>query len=206
MITSALELTHAPSNLGSMEWVGRQHPERPQVESLIRTVFRERYGADVHHFYDVLIGLRDATGRWTSALGFSGLSNRQAFLEQYLDSPVDGLIQKQIDNTGRKRIIRRSDIVEVGNLAALEPGRARDLILYMTRYLYLSQFRWVVFTATQELANSFSRLRFSPVSLGLADQGRLVEQQADWGSYYATQPRVMFGDIGSAYAKLQSHA
>jgi hypothetical protein len=140
----------------------------------------------------VLIGLRDATGRWTSALGFSGLSNRQAFLEQYLDSPVDGLIQRQIDNTGRKRIIRRSDIVEVGNLAALEPGRARDLILYMTRYLYLSQFRWVVFTA--------------PVSLGWADQERLIDQQADWGSYYATQPRVMFGDIGSAYAKLQSNA
>ena len=93
-------------------------------------------------------------------------------------------------------------MVEVGNLAALAPGAARVLIIALTHYLAAQGFTWVVFTGTAMLLNSFQRLALSPVDLGVADPARLGEQQAEWGSYYATRPRVMAGYITEGLAQL----
>mgnify|MGYP001949876551 FL=1 len=61
----------------------------------------------------------------------------------------------------------------------------------------------MVFTGTPMLLNSFQRLTLSPIDLGPADPARLGEARHDWGSYYATQPRVMAGYIPEGLAQLQ---
>lgn len=177
--------------------VGPDHPERLSLQAFIADNFFKTYQADVKHFSETLLGCKDAQGHWVAALGYSGLAHRRAFLEQYLDVPIEQEIASL-----QKQTVARTQIVEVGNLAALHPGAGRALIIQMTRHLHRSGYQWVVFTATRHLFNSFKRLKLKPVSLGLADPKRLADGGRAWGSYYDTEPEVMFGDIAHGYAEL----
>lgn len=180
-----------------IEWVGREHHARPGLQAYIADVFCTMYGAEVRHFCDTLIGCQDQDGRWIAALGFSFAGDGVTFLEQYLDAPLEAEIASR---TGAP--VKRSQVVEVGNLAASHAGAARALIIRMTQYLHQQGMVWVAFTATRSLLNSFTRLRLNPVVLAEADPRRLPDAGKAWGSYYATKPQVMFGDIRSGYAQL----
>jgi hypothetical protein len=50
--------------------------------------------------------------------------------------------------------------------------------------------------------NSFKRLGIKLFQLAEADPSRLEDGGKNWGTYYNTQPQVMFGDIASGYEKL----
>jgi hypothetical protein len=184
------------------EWIDRSHPNRASVESFIATVFARRYGAQVRYFSDVIIGSRDEEGRWIAAVGFSALSHHSAYLENYLDQPVEYLIAASVRSGQLFRRVSRWDIVEVGNLAAIRAGAASALILHMTRYLYRRHFQWVVLTATKELSNSFSRLGYQPTVITAADPNRLEGCGKSWGTYYESHPEVVFVDIGASYAHI----
>lgn len=189
----------------SMVWVDTSHPERGNLEDFIARVFRQRHHAQLHSFCDVLMGFRDADGTWVAALGFTPLACRQAFLEQYLDMPVEqAALSRMSHQRGRRIALSRWEMVEVGNLASELTGASRALILRMTQYLYRRGFRWVVFTATRCLSNSFDRLAFQPVVLADADPARLEGEGAEWGSYFNERPRVMLGDIGTAFAQVHA--
>lgn len=180
-----------------MEWVGVQHHERASLERFIGEVFFEMYQAKVHHFCDTLVGCRDKDGQWVAALGYSLARDGRAFLEQYLDAPLESEIASRISMP-----VSRHHIVEVGNMAAKQAGAARALIVCMTRYLHQQGLVWVAFTATRSLLNSFLRLRLKPLVLANADPRRLADAGKSWGTYYDAQPQVMFGDIRSGYAQL----
>lgn len=179
------------------EIVGPGDPRRAGLERFIADAFYASYGARVGHFCDVLVGCRDGAGAWTAALGYSLAASGPTFLEQYLDAPLEQEIGAR---TGEP--VERADIVEVGNLAASTPGQARALIMHTTSLLYHMGLRLVAFTATASLLNSFGRLRLQPRFLAPADPARLPQSGRDWGSYYDTQPQVMFGDIRYGYEKL----
>jgi len=179
------------------EWIGRDHPDRLSLQNYIAAVFLKNYGAQVHTFCDMLIGCRDTDGNWIAALGYSLARNGQTFLEQYLDAPLENAIAAHV-----RTPVCRQHIVEVGNLAASQVGAARVLIVGMTRYLREQGLIWVSFTATPALLNSFTRLRLKPHVLCVADPARLADGGKSWGTYYATRPSVMFGDIRSGYAEL----
>jgi len=184
------------------EWIDRAHPSRESVERFISAVFARRYDAQVRYFSDVIIGSRDHEGHWIAAVGFSALAHHAAYLEHYLDQPVEHLIAASIRNSHAFRRVSRWDIVEVGNLAAIRAGAARALILHMTRYLYRRHFQWVVLTATKELSNSFARLGYRPVIIASANPMRLEGHGKSWGSYYESNPKVVFVDIGASYAHI----
>ncbi|MNE61032.1 Thermostable hemolysin [compost metagenome] len=90
----------------------------------------------------------------------------------------------------------------MGNLAAFGNGSARLLIVALTNLLVAQGFRWVVFTGTPALLNSFQRLALTPIALGLADPARMGDELADWGSYYASRPQVMAGEILPGHQRL----
>ncbi len=178
-------------------WVDHAHSERQGLQAFITETFLKSYSADIHHFCDVLIGCRGKDGQWLAALGYTPLDSRRGFLEQYLDSPIEQEIASRLH-----RPASRADMVEVGNLAATHAGAARALIVGMTRHLHERRYRWVTFTATAALLNSFLRLRLNPVALAEADPQRLPDRAKAWGSYYDSKPQVMFGEIAQAYALL----
>lgn len=177
----------APARLEPMH---RTHPQRPSFEAFIAARFGRAYGARLTHFLPHLLGVRDGLERWQAAAGYAAAGVQELFLEQYLDEPVERTLGRAVG-----RPVARNDVVEVGNLAAVSAGMARALIPLLARHLHRMGYRWVAFTATRALRNSFHRLGLQPLVLAPADPARLPDGGVSWGSYYAQDPVVMGGRI-----------
>jgi hypothetical protein len=180
----------------SFFFAGRADSRREWLEQFVARVYERIYGAQVSHFHEVLVGCLGLDGQLQAVLGLTPLEFSPAFLEQYLEWPVE----HSIDVGGQRA--RRERVVELGNLAAQVPGASRSIIRYMTRYLHTRGYRHVVFTATQALSNSFARLHYEPRVIAKADPSRLRTGPNSWGSYYDSNPQVMVGDVRAAYAAL----
>lgn len=178
-----------------LEPVHATHPSRAQFEEFIAARFGRAYGARVAHFLPHLLGVRDGLGRWQGAAGYGAAEGARLFLEQYLEHPVEQALAEKLG-----RPLARHGIVEVGNLAAVSAGMARLLIPQLARHLHRLGYRWVVFTATRALRNSFLRLGLRPLPLAPADPARLPDGGASWGAYYEQEPMVMAGKIALGLA------
>lgn len=170
---------------------------RAAAIDFIRRRFNQAHQARVSHFMPQLFGLQAQDGTLYGAAGCRRADKGALFLERYLDVPIEQAI---FERSGTQ--VERHQIVEVGNLAAEGLGTARTLIIQLTRQLAQQGFRWVTFTGTQEVLNSFHRLGLLPQSLGLADPARMGESLADWGRYYDSAPQVVFGEILPAHRQL----
>lgn len=173
-----------------LEPVHCAHPARAAFEHFIAARFGRAYGARVTHFLPHLLGVRDGLARWQAAAGYAVASGQPLFLEQYLDGPIEFTIAATLG-----RPVARASIVEVGNLAAISAGMARVLIPLLARHLHRLGYRWVAFTATRALRNTFQRLGLRPLRLIRADPARLADRGANWGTYYDHDPVVMAGKI-----------
>lgn len=176
--------------IAQLEPVCGSHPQRAAFERFIARRFLRAYGASVTHFLPNLLGVRDGLAQWQAAAGYAAASTQKLFLEQYLDRPIEQTLASALG-----RPVARESVVEVGNLAATSAGMARALIPELARHLHQLGYRWVVFTATRALRNSFHRLRLKPLPIAPADPARLPGGGASWGSYYAQEPQVMAGLI-----------
>ena len=173
--------------------------EEDDIRRFIVHTFAHHYNASIETFCDHLLGVCTPQGLLCAAAGYNLAEEGTLFLEQYLDVPLEQHVQQQLGLE-----IQRSDIAEVGNLAATHAGGARMLIELMTQHLHKEGRRWVAFTATRSLINSFKRLGLSPVILAPALPER-VKNPAAWGSYYAQTPFVAIGDIQLGHARLGAH-
>jgi hypothetical protein len=172
------------------EPVHRAHPARAAFEDFIAARFSRAYGARVTHFLPHLLGVRDGLARWQAAAGYAAADAQKLFLEQYLASPIEHALAAALGRT-----VARGSIVEVGNLAAVSAGMARALIPQLARHLHRLGYRWVAFTATRALRNTFYKLGLKPLPLVAADPACLADGGASWGSYYDQDPVVMVGKI-----------
>ena len=172
-------------------------PARAQVEHFIRSVYRERYGADVREFSPTLVSLHNEQGDIVSAAGFRAASQEPLFLERYLDAPV----QTRLARLGYAAP-QRAQIVEVGHLASIKAGSGKSLILQLAPILAAQGFQWVVSTLTEELRHLFLRLGIAPLALGMADPELLGEAASGWGSYYEHHPVVLAAQLDLALQAL----
>lgn len=170
---------------------------RQALETFIGQRFAEHYQARVCHFMPCLLGLHADDDSVQGAVGLRSAERRPLFLERYLDEPVERALARRCGQG-----VPREQIVEVGNLAAFGDASARLLIVALTDLLVAQGFRWVVFTGTPMVLNSFRRLALAPLPLSLADPARMGEELADWGSYYASGPQVMAGEILPGHQRL----
>ncbi len=172
---------------------------RHALEAFIRARFADYYAARIHHFMPCLLGFEDEDGKVQAAAGLRPAREAQGlFLERYLDAPIESVVS---DHTGLP--VARRDLVEVGNFAAQGPGGARLLITALTDLVGAQGFRWVVFTGTAMLLNSFQRLGLPLIELGAADPARMGADLADWGRYYDTHPQVMAANVAETHKRLQ---
>ena len=183
-------LQRTPAHRAQLEPVHRTHPQRAAFEQFIARRFLRAYGASVTHFLPQLLGVRDGLAQWQAAAGYAPAAQQRLFLEQYLERPIEQHLAAALG-----RPVTREGVVEVGNLAASSAGMARALIPQLARHLHRLGYRWVVFTATRALRNSFHRLGLRPLPIAPADAARLPDGGASWGSYYAQDPQVMAGRI-----------
>ncbi|KQO30580.1 thermostable hemolysin [Pseudomonas chengduensis] len=171
---------------------------RVALEQFIRQRFELQHDARIRHFMPCLFGLENQTGQLLGAVGVRSGNSGPLFLERYLDEPIQSAIGARLGHTEPSR----GELVEVGNLAADSPGAARLLIVALTDLLVALGFRWVTFTGTPTLLNSFQRLGLTPIALGEADPARMGDELPDWGSYYDNRPLVMAGDIHGGHQRL----
>ncbi len=168
--------------------------DRSNIEQFIAHNFYQSYQAQVDHFADLLIGCKsDEDHNWMAAFGMSKLTNKKAYLEQYLDQPIEHYISAL---TGKK--VERSEVFELGNLAADYPGATRRLIKKMTSVIYNQGGRWVVFTVNKLVLNAFHKSNLNPQVISKADPHRLPNHGTNWGHYYETRPQVMFIEVPSS--------
>ena len=171
---------------------------RAALEQFVRQRFEQQHGARIRHFMPCLFSLENQAGQLLGAVGVRSAGSGPLFLERYLDKPIQNAIGARLGHTEPGR----DELVEVGNLAANSPGAARLLIVALTDLLVALGFRWVTFTGTPTLLNSFQRLGLAPIALGEADPARMGEELVDWGRYYDSRPWVMAGDIHGGHQRL----
>ncbi|HVI55998.1 MAG TPA: thermostable hemolysin [Luteibacter sp.] len=179
--------------------VDGRHPDRAQAEAFVHRIFERRYGADVKAFHPTLLTFRDHA-QYRAVVGFRGGLEGTLFSEQYLSSPAQHMIA---DRLGVQ--IERDQLVEVGHLALEKPGDTRWAISAATQHLHARGYRWVLFTATRVLFNTFQRLGLRPIVLTSARASRLTDGGRHWGDYYHTKPVVCVGNIDSGQRKLYRH-
>ncbi len=189
-VQPAMRAAPARAPQARLEPLHRTHPQRRAFEDFIAARFARAYGARLTHFLPHLLGVKDGLGRWQAAAGYAAAGAQALFLEQYLDQPVELALAAALGAP-----IARGSVVEVGNLAANSAGMARSLIPQLARHLHRMGYRWVAFTATRALRNSFHRLGLKPVPIAAADRARLADGGAHWGSYYDQDPVVVAGKI-----------
>ncbi len=180
-----------------VEIVDRRHPERPALEQQIAARYRRAFDARLHYFMPQLVPLWDSHQQLLALAGFQGAAQGALFLEQYLDAPIQALLSMRNETT-----VAREDIVEIGQLAAFQPGVAPVHFVALARLLAASGFRWASFTATGPLHLMLKRLGLRPMRLAFAD-ARRVADPTSWGSYYDTQPRVLAIPVQEGLARLR---
>ena len=178
------------------EVVTADHAGRAACEAFVHDVFAARYRADVQSFYPDLLEYRDGQ-RQRAVVGMRQASAGPLFAERYLGMPAEEAISERFGTA-----IPRDELVEVGNLALENPGDARWAIAATIQFLHELGYRWVLFTATRVLVNTFQRLGMRPMPLAAALPDSLGPQARQWGDYYRTAPRVCAGPIASGFRKL----
>ena len=97
------------------EEIDPQHPARRQTEQFIQDVFRTQHAAEVDHFADTIIAVRDHHDTLVGTVGFSRLAGPHRLVEKYVDEPITKVFKERLGTTPAANNLLRKDIVEVGN-------------------------------------------------------------------------------------------
>ena len=177
-------------------------PNRMLLEEYVRDAFRAKHGATLGSLMPTLVAFRDRHGSLRGVAGLRGAHEDRLFLEQYLDRPIERVLADALCETGQADTagvaIRRSDIVEVGNLAGASCRAAVRIVAQLPAYLMTRRYRWIVFTATSALRDILAGFGAPLVELARADAASVGEQRDEWGRYYETDPRVCAGFLPDA--------
>lgn len=174
---------------------GNDCDERGKVEQFISEKFRTSYSAEIHEFMPQILSMR-CLNSFSGAIGMRKAASSSLFLEHYLDSSIENSI-----STACGEPVARNEIVEIGNLVAGRKGPSQFVFLIATTVLKLAGYKWITFTATQELANNLNKLGFPMVKLADARLNCLSQEESqEWGSYYDTCPQVFVGSLDAAAA------
>lgn len=144
----------------------------------------------------VNLASREVAGQAVAALGYRRAGRERLFLEAYLDRSIE---LELADILGR--LVERSDIVEIGNLAsenalamiALWADAANDLG---------GDAEIAVAVLTVPLRAMFRRLGVTLYEIGPAKPERLGAYAEQWGEYYRLDPVICAGIIPEGQQRL----
>jgi hypothetical protein len=168
---------------------------RTEVENYIAQHFNHEYGAQICSFLPTIMTMR-CRSKYSAAVGLRSAAQSVLFLEQYLDIPVEKAIEKHT-----QKVVHRNKIIEIGNLVATQKGTSYLMFILVAAALIQTDNKWMVFTATGQVARILHRLNFKTITLCEANQTRLNPQDKtkQWGKYYNSRPQVLAGDLTQAF-------
>lgn len=166
---------------------------RAEAEAFVRRRFLRSHGAHISTFMPTLLLLTDGDDEIAAVAGFRSAAREPLFLERYLPVPIEQAITSQCGAH-----VQRTEIVEVGNFAALDSRRAKILMSFMPPWFLERSARWIAFTATTSIRRILSAMGGRCMEIGVADGARVAGGADEWGRYYSNDPRVMAGYLPSA--------
>ncbi|VAW83618.1 hypothetical protein MNBD_GAMMA16-2050 [hydrothermal vent metagenome] len=168
---------------------------RTEAEDYIAKHFKKIHGAQVCSFLPTLMTMR-CKSVYSAAVGMRSAAQSELFLEQYLDTSVEKAIEKNTHKT-----VNRNEIVEIGNLVATTKGTSHLMFILIAAALIKTDNKWMVFTATGQVAKILRRLNFKTIILCEAEQSRLEQPEGhdQWGEYYSANPQVLAGDLTQVF-------
>jgi hypothetical protein len=172
---------------------GADDARRAEAEAFVRRRFLRSHGAHIATFMPTLLLLTDADSELAAVAGFRSAALEPLFLERYLPVPIERALTSQ---TGAH--VKRAEIVEVGNFAALDARRAKMLMSFMPAYFLERSAQWIAFTATAAIRGMLCAMGGRCMELSTADGARVAGGADEWGRYYSHDPRVMAGFLPSA--------
>lgn len=148
--------------------------------------FQHCFGSELTQFYPIIL-TSWLKGELQAVVGVRTAVDGPLFLEQYLNSPVEVLFEELSLN--------RSQIVEIGGFAALDKMAAIPLMEKTANVLLEMGFVHAVCTANKPIRRCLSSINVPFEQLAMADSKMLQDSAENWGSYYASMPFVLAGDI-----------
>ncbi|MBL1320880.1 MAG: thermostable hemolysin [Methylophaga sp.] len=191
-----LLLTHMPIRFDADPSV-----EKVEVDDYVKQRFAEVYNATIDTFEPYILSTSNDKGI-SATIGFQPAATKKPlFLENYLTSTVEETLAVVL-----KQDVKREHIVEVGNLSSSDKGGAsRILFILSVAILHQADFKWVTFTATNQVQRLLSKLNLTTVSICEADPTELTDRGESWGSYYTDRPQVVVGNLSDAIEQLKCH-
>ena len=159
--------------------------KREELQRFIQSGFAREYKANVQEFMPQLMAV-DAFGL-KAVLGLR-CATEPLFIEQYLNDPVEKYLAKQTP-------LLRTEIVEIGNLVSQNRLHTTRLFMLTAISAINSGKRFLVFSATSNVAKLLSAYGLPLTLLRKADGKKLGDKQRYWGSYYQSDPQVMALDL-----------
>ena len=161
------------------------HFERKEIEEYISLKYREKHNATLTHFSSTLF-VGTSEDQTQVAIGIEQLKTHKAFLEQYLEQPIEQSLQNMT-----QRDISRSKIVEIGNLASENMEYAKIIVAFLVFYLSLEGVEWAVCTGTIAVRYVLKQMGLHFHVLEKANPDVLGEAKKQWGNYYEQKPLVL---------------
>ena len=167
-------------------------PERRSLEHFIQEKYQQVHQATVSSFSSTLFaGYHGA--EMQVVIGMQHLNQFNAFLEQYLDEPVENILSKLSQTR-----VSRDKVVEIGNLTALDMDKAKLMVSFLVFHLSQQHIEWAVCTGTTAVRYVLQQMGLRFHVLEKADPQVLGEAQRLWGSYYQQKPYVLAIDVAEA--------
>ncbi|MFH7767130.1 thermostable hemolysin [Acinetobacter sp. BSP-28] len=167
-------------------------PERMILENFIREKYHQVHQASVCEFSSTLFAGYAGAGIQV-VIGMEHLSVAQAFLEQYLDQPIERILT-QLSHAP----VKRQNIVEIGNLAALDMEKAKLMVAFLVFHLSQMNIDWAVCTGTAAVRYVLQQMGLHFHVIEKANPEVLGEAKLQWGSYYQQKPYVLAIDVAAA--------
>ena len=164
------------------------------VTDFIQRRFLQAYGARPELRIPRLLALTTGRGSLLAAVGVRSAGDERLFLEDYIDAPAETLVAGEA--------LQRHELAEIAHLAGVEAGVSRFLFAGLTLWLRARGYRWIAFTGTDQLRNSFRRMGIPARIIAPADPARLADGGQDWGAYYDHRPVVMAANVESGFQAL----
>lgn len=192
----ALPLSLASSGRYQLHVARKGMARYAQACALSAAEYRSHFQCELRHFYPSYLCLERA-GTLIAVCGYRSALD-SLFLEQYLDAPVEQLINERLGAQAA-----RDHIVEIGGFAVTRRALALPFIAALAPVFQQKGFSHAVCTATLPVRQCLRALSIPTTMLGKADPDRLRVSVTNWGNYYRNRPAVIAGPIDVTLERLQ---
>jgi len=161
---------------------------RLAAEQFIKAGFVSTYGADIDISMPYVLAINN--GKFKAALGIRAATDN-LFIEQYLTQPIEHYVSQKYATVPRELI------AEIGHLYSNSNKFTIPLFLTTAVSLFCNGYEHMAFAGTDHVVKLISKAGIECHHIAPADKNKLLGSSQKWGSYYETNPQVVFVSLAS---------